>query len=778
MSTRQTRSKSRGRAANKPARPLSRVRTNASFSDLDYDQSTPEPKTASTPSPSWGKFPRKKVKTRKFEVPQGTHSVSLIRPDDGRNYKENASAIYAFADSFVDSLPGKFQDPVAKFNASRAKAMVYPNFPEPAKPDRNPNFPRRSASRPRRVNTSTHLDRDEEERLRASPTWRKKRPDTPSSARATMFDYPSKNNLWHSLGGSVPRSGFVWLVLIFLGIFLGFSTPPKANPVQVAYKEVCSRFGNPADWNCNGNFNFTIDNVVSHCHNAADTIYDKLHMAGAKTNVEDLVHSCQESIDSRKDKLEHMFEGMEKATVNFKESLCALPGAEEWDGCVKESYSKLVKPLVMLGSVFQSPITSTRTRVERPSNPSNPRLVERIIIEEFVKSPANPIARAEHVANSAVVSLASQARSHASSVLSSVSSAYLPIVSSSSSSGHTPESTETVPASASSNLSAGLEMVSEIKDLELKYTLAVAKADLKMLQQNDTSIVAHTTYTKRHLNSLLTTAWELQKEIDQFSICMIRTSEVAISELSKTITYGSWTESWFGLSRSGWMVTPADKAFKVLSNPPLECQTFLVRIHQRVQGALETRQGLLREIDRVIDLSYHRDFTRKSPLYIPVPLPWVRPLGPLPNLPVIRLPSIRWNPWYWFRDEAYWYRIRTQEQREQGLRLHRLRSTLHQLREATEGFGDVKDLLERAILDLLAAHKKLESHRGQVLNDPKFGTPFFFDRIQIVREDLALAIKLRDERKRVKSRINAVAWEKYNNGYDQHAVFVVKEMRL
>ncbi|KAH0365814.1 hypothetical protein KCU65_g5784, partial [Aureobasidium melanogenum] len=773
MSTRQTRSKSRGRAANKPARPLSRVRTNTSFSDPDYDQSTPEPKTASTPSPTWDKFPRKTAENQVLEGegPHGIPSVSLIRSDGRRYYMSSACGPVSY------SPAGKFRDPVAMSNASRAKAMVLPNFPEPAIPWPNPNFPRRSASRPKHVEISK-FHQDEEERLRASPTWRKKRPDTPSSARATMFDFPSKNSFWHSLEGFIPRSGFVWLVLIFLGILLGLSTPPQANPVQVAYKEVCNRFGNPAEWNCNGKFNFTIDNVVSHCHNAADAIYDKLHMADAKTNVEDLVHTCQESIESRKDKLEHVFESMEKATASFKKSLCALPRAESWDGCAKKSYSKLSKPFVMLGSVFQSPITSTRIRVSRPSNPSNPRLKERIIIEEVIISPTNPIVRAEHVANSVVASLASQAKSHASSVVSSVSSAYLPHISSAIGSDHTPESMETGSASASSNLSAGIEMISKIKDLELKYTLAVAKAELKMLQENDTSIVAHTTYAKRHLNSLLTTAWELQKEIDQFSICMIRTSEVAISELSKTITYGSWTEPWFSLSRSGWTVTSADKAFKALSNPPAECQTFLVRVHQKVQGALETREGLLKELERVIELSYHRDFAKKSPLYIPVPLPWVRPLGPFPNFPVIRLPAIRWNPWYWFRDEAYWYRIRTQEQREQGLRLHRLRSTLHQLREATEGFDDIKDLLERAILNLLNAHKNLESHRGQVLNDPKFGTPFFFEKIKSVREDLAVAIKLRDERKRVKNYINADAWKRYNNGDDQHGVFVIKEMRL
>lgn len=337
---------------------------------------------------------------------------------------------------------------------------------------------------------------------------------------------------------------------------------------------------------------------------------------------------------------------------------------------------------------------------------------------------------------------------------------------------------ETGLASAGSNLSAGIKAVSKIKDLELKYTLAVAKAELKMLQQNDSSIVAHTTYTKRHLNALLSTAWELQKEIDQFSICMIATSENAIRELSKTLTYGSWTESWFGLSRSGWTVTPPDKAFKTLSNPSVDCQTFLVRIHQRVLSALETRQGLLKEIDRVIDLSHHRDFTRKSPIYIPVPLPWVRALGPFPNLPVITLPTIRWNPWYWFRDEAYWYRVRTQEQRERGLRLHRLRLTLHQLRQASQGFDDMKNLLERGIVNLLDAHKDLEAHRQQVLKDPVFGVSFLKGKIQTVKEDLALAIRFRDERKRVKNHINAIAWDRYNNGNDQHAVFVVKEMRL
>lgn len=377
MSSRQTRSKSRGRAVRKPARPLSRVRTDACFSDPDYDQSTPEPKTASTPSPSWGKLSNKPIETRLYDELNGIETVPLLRPDGRHYYMSSACSPASY------SSTGKFQDRVARPNASRARAMAWPNpnFPPTSRSYPHPNFPRRSASRPRRVEISTQLD--EEERLRASPTWRKKRPDTPFFARATVFDVPSKNIFLRWLGGFVPRSSFVWLVLIFLGILLGLSGPPKANPVQVAYKEVCSRFGNPADWNCNGNFNFTIENVISHCHNAADTIYDKLHMAGAKTSVEDLLHSCQKSLDHGKDKIENMFEGTEKATATFKQSLCALPGAEEWEDCVKKSTSKLSKPFVMIASVFSKPFTSTRIRVSKPSdNPSNPRLVQRITIEK------------------------------------------------------------------------------------------------------------------------------------------------------------------------------------------------------------------------------------------------------------------------------------------------------------------------------------------------------------------------------------------------------------
>lgn len=126
MSSRQTRSKSRGRAVRKPARPLSRVRTDAYFSDPDYDQPTPEPKTASTPSPTWGKLSNKIIETRLYDELNGTETVPLLRPDGRRYYMSSACGPASY------SSTGEFQDRVARPNASRAKAMTYPNsnFPE------------------------------------------------------------------------------------------------------------------------------------------------------------------------------------------------------------------------------------------------------------------------------------------------------------------------------------------------------------------------------------------------------------------------------------------------------------------------------------------------------------------------------------------------------------------------------------------------------------------------------------------------------------------------
>ncbi|KAI4721527.1 hypothetical protein E4T48_02108 [Aureobasidium sp. EXF-10727] len=800
MSTRQTRSRSRGRAASKysqPARPLSRIRPTAQFSDPDYDQSTPEPKTASTPSPSWGMFGGNKEKilfskattkqplVRNSANPasgdtnpdwRGTPSVSLVKPDGGRYYMSS------FCAPASHSPKGDFQDRISRSNSSRAKAMA------------SPTFGKRSSSRPKRVEISSRRydeDQGERTRSRSSPTWRKTRPDTPSSTRASIFDFPSERTRRNSLEGFVPRSGFIWLVLIFLGILLGLSSPPTTNSVQVAYEEVCNRFGNPAEWNCNGNFNFTIDNVISHCQSATDKIYDKFQILDAKANVEDLMHSCQSSINQGTDKLGNIVEGVsEKTSAKFKKSLCALPGAEIWSDCAKKPAWKLRKTF---SSAFSTSFSTGRW--EFGSSPSSraPRLVKTIEttgykgIAEGTHAPAREHAhtpavstqgRAEAIANSVVSSLASQATSYATSKLSSAKSAYLPFSSSSSSGGYNMKSTGFESVSTRSTLSDSIETVSKIKDLELKYALADAKAELKMLQKNDSSLKAHTTYTKRQLNKLLQTAWDLQKDIDQFSICMIRRPEIAVHELSKKISY-NWTESWSSFSVwSGWTIASASDAFNALSNPPALCQRHLVNIHKKSISALQTRQVLIEEVERVVDLSYQKNFRKRGPLYIPVPLPWFRPLGPYPNLPVINFPAIRWNPLLWGRGEAYWYRERTQKEREESLRLHRLRTTLHQVRDASAGFEDIKNLTEHGIISLLDTHNDLNSYSERVLEDSSYGLAFFQEKLPVVKKDLALAIKFRDERKRIKNHINAVLWDRYNNGNDEHAVIIAKEMRL
>jgi hypothetical protein len=127
----------------------------------------------------------------------------------------------------------------------------------------------------------------------------------------------------------------------------------------------------------------------------------------------------------------------------------------------------------------------------------------------------------------------------------------------------------------------------------------------------------------------------------------------------------------------------------------------------RVNKALVTREGLLKEIDRLLDLSYRNDFRRREPLYISVPLPWFRALGPFPHFPVITIPSIPWDPRYWFLGDDYWYRKRSQEEREESLKLHRLRMTLHSVRNASNGFGDIETLIELSIGNFTDVRNKL-----------------------------------------------------------------------
>jgi hypothetical protein len=778
-----TRSRSRGRPANKPSQPaghLNRIRTNAYFSDPDYDQTTPIPKTASTPSPTWGKIRKSNSTTASsstapensqvrlhpsggFQVlRQEEPSVSLLRPD-GKSYYMSS-----FCAPVNHSPTGDFQDRISKSNLPRAKAMA------------SPTFRQRSTSRPKRVEILSDLDQEDDEermRLRTTPSWRKKRPDTPTFARGSIFDFPSKNSSRSSLDDFVPKSGFIWLVLVFLAILLGLSSPPKTDALPSlpsSYKQLCNFFGSPDGWNCNGTSNFTIENVVSHCHKAADTVLEKVELLGAKANIEDLMHTCQSSIQQGTDMIKD-------APANLKKSLCRLPGAEGWYGCAEKPVSKLTKTMTKIGSVISTPFGSTGTKASRSWMPSSRQKTAQTITVR--RSSNNPLTtEVDHTGGtvqSVVESFASEAKSYATSKLSSASSAYLPFTSSSST-DHSTVPVKAEEAVKKSSLSDGIEAVSEIKDLELRYTLAVAKAELKMLQKNDTSIITHTTYTKRHLNRLLKASWQLRTEIDAFGRCMMRENEIAISRLSRKMSYGSWTESWGNFSpwSMGWTTVSVNTAFKTLNDPPTRCRKSLVRMQKRVNDALVTREGLLRGIDRLLDLSHRNDFRRREPLYIPVPLPWFRALGPFPHFPVITIPSIPWNPRYWFIGDDYWYSKRSQEEREESLKLHRLRTTLHRVRHASNGFGDIKPLIELGIGNFTAVHNELQSHSQQILQDPEFGAAFLSGKLQDVKKHLALTVQLRDERTRRVEQINADAWHRFENGKDQFGDLLTKEMRF
>lgn len=103
---------------------------------------------------------------------------------------------------------------------------------------------------------------------------------------------------------------------------------------------------------------------------------------------------------------------------------------------------------------------------------------------------------------------------------------------------------------------------------------------------------------------------------------------------------------------------------------------------------------------------------------------------------------------------------------------------LHRVRSASDGFGDVKTLLELGIGNLTDARKELQSHRQHVLEDPEIGLAFFKGKVQDVKGDRSLAVQLRDERKRVVEQINAEGWHRYDNGNDEFGAFFAKEMRL
>jgi hypothetical protein len=103
--------------------------------------------------------------------------------------------------------------------------------------------------------------------------------------------------------------------------------------------------------------------------------------------------------------------------------------------------------------------------------------------------------------------------------------------------------------------------------------------------------------------------------------------------------------------------------------------------------------------------------------------------------------------------------------------------TLHRIHNASNGFSDIKPLIELGIGNLTDAHNELQSHSQKVLKDPEFGITFFKSKVQEVKKDLSLAVQFKEERKRVREQINADMWSRYDEGNNQYGEFLAKEMR-
>ncbi|KAI5270666.1 hypothetical protein E4T47_05974 [Aureobasidium subglaciale] len=377
MSARQARSELRGGFDDKPsrlARSRPRVRTRTQFADPDYNQPTPMPKS-SAPSPSCvnvhktanGRQFHDRVKVSDLDqhveinktadqiFGREDHSNFVIedRPSASRTRSGDASSGSFCAEPSI-SPAGDFQDRIARYNFARAQAMA---SPQPS---------RRSASRPKRVVIpDDYWSDDDKQRRRVlnSPGWRKTRPDTPSSTSSSIFDFASDGRILTSIEDFLPRSRWTWLVVI-LAIYVGLAPPSQDTTIKKAHRTVCAHLGNPAALNCDGNFDFTTNNVLDHCHGTAGRIYDSTHMASVKASLDDVVQPCKGTASSH---ASEKFEDVKKVRGDLKDALCKLSGSEELVDCVRKPASKLSNAYEMVRSVFSSPFGSKQTGSSRES---------------------------------------------------------------------------------------------------------------------------------------------------------------------------------------------------------------------------------------------------------------------------------------------------------------------------------------------------------------------------------------------------------------------------
>ncbi|KAI5196318.1 hypothetical protein E4T38_08563 [Aureobasidium subglaciale] len=761
MLARQARRELRSEFDDKPtrlARTRPRVRTTTQFADPDYNQPTPMPKSAAL-SPTWANVhkiangrqfhERVKVsdldryveinKTANQRFRRGDHTNFVIedRPSASRTRSKDISSGSFCAEPSISPM-GDFQDRIARFNFARAQAMASPQ-----------SF-RRSASRPKRVVILDEywLDDDKQRRrVLSSPSWRKTRPDTPSSTRSRIFDFASDSRILTT---------------------------------------VCAHLGNPAALDCDGNSNLTIKNVLDHCHDTAGRIYDSIHMASVKASLDDVVQSCKGTASSY---ASEKFEDVKAVRGDLKEALCKLSGSEELVDCVRKPASKLSNAYEMVGSVVTSPFGSKQTGSSRAS----PAPTAEAGTRQYAQSTTS--SHAEVVVHDFVISLVYDLSStveskyaSAQSKLSSVKPRMSSIGSTIRSNAHSimdqlisPDKHETssdtaspMPSLAGSSMYEAIESVSSLKDLELQYDLAFAKTYLHLLRDDDSSIKAHTERARRQMQSVMDKLRQVNGEIDEFMICIAREPSRAIQVLSREVSYEPQTGSRFSLTTSRESITP-EHALATLRRSA-RCHKHVERVNVQLEDALKIRERLRREIDRLTDISHRRDFARTAPLYFR-PTRWAPPVGPFPALLRRGLPPLSAfnsvNIFYWNV-----YLKRSEEEREQGLRLNRLRAALSQIRASCHAFDEMKVLAERGHDSFVTAKHYIDNHEAMVKSDPVSGPTFLREQLEVIKNELKSSDRALGERKRLKEQIRRNAWTQNENATDVVAPWVIKELQL
>ncbi|KEQ90532.1 hypothetical protein AUEXF2481DRAFT_9335 [Aureobasidium subglaciale EXF-2481] len=128
----------------------------------------------------------------------------------------------------------------------------------------------------------------------------------------------------------------------------------------------------------------------------------------------------------------------------------------------------------------------------------------------------------------------------------------------------------------------------------------------------------------------------------------------------------------------------------------------------------------------------------------------------------------------------YWnvYLKRSEEEREQGLRLNRLRAALSQIRASCHAFDEMKVLAERGHDSFVTAKHYIDNHEAMVKSDPVSGPTFLREQLEVIKNELKSSDRALGERKRLKEQIRRNAWTQNENATDVVAPWVIKELQL